>query len=52
MKNIYLELEPNWPITFWDDWMRKPENRKDRACIRPEISRTAMSSHGKVGVSK
>uniref|UniRef100_A0A915J5R2 Alpha-1,3-mannosyl-glycoprotein 2-beta-N-acetylglucosaminyltransferase n=1 Tax=Romanomermis culicivorax TaxID=13658 RepID=A0A915J5R2_ROMCU len=38
--------------TFWDDWMRHPDQRKNRACIRPEISRTAMSLHGKVGVSK
>lgn len=30
--------------------MRRPEQRKDRACIRPEISRTR--TFGKVGVSK
>ena len=36
---------------FWDDWMRLPEQRKDRTCIRPEISRTAMSIEGKKGVS-
>lgn len=35
---------------FWDDWIRQPDQRKDRACIRPEISRT--KTFGKIGVSK
>lgn len=37
---------------FWDDWMRLPEQRRDRACIRPEISRTGISVEGKKGVSQ
>ncbi|KAG1663098.1 Alpha-1,3-mannosyl-glycoprotein 2-beta-N-acetylglucosaminyltransferase [Nymphon striatum] len=49
-KGLWEELEPKWPKSFWDDWMRIPEQRKDRACIRPEISRTR--TFGKVGVSK
>jgi len=36
---------------FWDDWMRRPEQRRDRACIRPEVSRTSISPEGKKGVS-
>jgi len=36
--------------SFWDDWMRQPAQRLDRACIRPEVPRT--STFGKVGVSK
>ena len=35
---------------FWDDWMRQPAQRLERACIRPEIPRT--STFGKIGVSK
>ena len=35
---------------FWDDWMRHPDQRHDRSCIRPEISRT--NTFGKIGVSK
>lgn len=35
---------------FWDDWIRQPQQRKERACIRPEISRTR--TFGKIGVSK
>nr|pir protein B0416.6 [imported] - Caenorhabditis elegans [Caenorhabditis elegans] len=46
------ELEPIWPVGFWDDWMRDPARRKDRQCIRPEISRTGMMSYGKEGASK
>lgn len=37
-------------ISFWDDWIRQPEQRKERACIRPELPRTR--TFGKVGVSK
>ncbi|XP_078579935.1 alpha-1,3-mannosyl-glycoprotein 2-beta-N-acetylglucosaminyltransferase-like isoform X1 [Branchiostoma floridae x Branchiostoma japonicum] len=50
LKNLWDELEPKWPASFWDDWMRHPDQRKDRACIRPEICRT--STFGRVGVSK
>ena len=49
-KKVFLELEMKWPKTFWDDWMRHPDQRKERACIRPEVSRT--TTFGKVGVSK
>ena len=37
-------------FSFWDDWIREPEQRKDRACIRPELSRSR--TFGKIGVSK
>ncbi|XP_072316927.1 alpha-1,3-mannosyl-glycoprotein 2-beta-N-acetylglucosaminyltransferase a isoform X1 [Eucyclogobius newberryi] len=49
LKEVWDELEPKWPAAFWDDWMRQPEQRKDRACIRPEISRTI--TFGRQGVS-
>ncbi|XP_046632666.1 alpha-1,3-mannosyl-glycoprotein 2-beta-N-acetylglucosaminyltransferase-like [Daphnia pulicaria] len=48
-KELWDELEPKWPKSYWDDWMRRPEQRKDRACIRPEVSRTR--TFGKIGVS-
>lgn len=47
---LWNELEPKWPKSFWDDWIRTPQQRKNRACIRPEISRTR--TFGKIGVSK
>ncbi|XP_071357141.1 alpha-1,3-mannosyl-glycoprotein 2-beta-N-acetylglucosaminyltransferase b [Trachinotus anak] len=49
LKEMWDELEPKWPLAFWDDWMRQPEQRKDRSCIRPEISRTI--TFGRKGVS-
>ncbi|XP_068616364.1 alpha-1,3-mannosyl-glycoprotein 2-beta-N-acetylglucosaminyltransferase a [Brachionichthys hirsutus] len=49
LKEVWEELEPKWPTSFWDDWMRQPEQRRNRACIRPEISRTL--TFGRQGVS-
>ncbi|XP_045902087.1 alpha-1,3-mannosyl-glycoprotein 2-beta-N-acetylglucosaminyltransferase a [Micropterus dolomieu] len=49
LKEVWEELEPKWPASFWDDWMRQPEQRQNRACIRPEISRTL--TFGRQGVS-
>ena len=43
------ELSNKWAKSYWDDWMRLPEQRKGRSCIRPEISRT--KTFGKIGVS-
>ena len=38
------ELEAKWPTPDkfwdWDMWMRLPENRQERECIIPDISRT------------
>ncbi|XP_046402951.1 alpha-1,3-mannosyl-glycoprotein 2-beta-N-acetylglucosaminyltransferase-like isoform X1 [Ischnura elegans] len=48
-KSLWAELAPKWPKSYWDDWVRQPEQRKNRACIRPEISRTR--TFGKIGVS-
>ncbi len=49
-KEIWQELGPKWPKGFWDDWMRNPNQRKNRACIRPEISRS--KTFGRLGVSQ
>ena len=48
-KSLWEELKPKWPLGFWDDWMRNPNQRKGRACIRPEICRT--QTFGRIGVS-
>ena len=34
------ELSEKWPEAYWDDWLREPEQRKDRHILRPEVSRT------------
>uniref|UniRef100_A0A6I8RNW5 Protein O-linked-mannose beta-1,2-N-acetylglucosaminyltransferase n=1 Tax=Xenopus tropicalis TaxID=8364 RepID=A0A6I8RNW5_XENTR len=44
-KNLYKdELEPKWPtpekLWDWDMWMRMPEQRKDRECLIPDVSRS------------
>eukprot|EP00037_Helgoeca_nana_P012192 m.110122 g.110122 ORF g.110122 m.110122 type:complete len:515 (-) comp21302_c0_seq7:1413-2957(-) len=44
------ELGPKWTDRYWDDWVRLPEQRNGRACIRPEVSRTR--TFGAKGVSK
>ncbi|XP_056142580.1 alpha-1,3-mannosyl-glycoprotein 2-beta-N-acetylglucosaminyltransferase a [Lampris incognitus] len=49
LRDLWEELEPKWPASFWDDWLRQPEQRRNRACIRPEISRTL--TFGRSGVS-
>ena len=50
-RKLWAELEPKWPEErgFWDDWLREPEQRKGRGCIRPEVSRTR--TFGKTGTS-
>ena len=48
-RRIYDELRTKWPKAYWDDWLREPNQRKDRHIIRPEISRTFH--YGKNGVS-
>lgn len=48
-KNIWEEWESKWPKAYWDDWVRLPEQRLNRACLRPEVSRTY--TFGKKGVS-
>ncbi|CAF0762431.1 unnamed protein product [Didymodactylos carnosus] len=50
-KSLWNEIKGGWPKSYWDDWMRLPAQRKNRSCIRPEISRTAISFHGQKGVS-
>uniref|UniRef100_F1KYW1 Alpha-1,3-mannosyl-glycoprotein 2-beta-N-acetylglucosaminyltransferase n=1 Tax=Ascaris suum TaxID=6253 RepID=F1KYW1_ASCSU len=39
--DLWKELSPKWPLTYWDDWLRRQDIRSNRACIRPEVSRTA-----------
>ncbi|KAE8584999.1 hypothetical protein XENTR_v10021192 [Xenopus tropicalis] len=50
LRELWEELEPKWPSAFWDDWVRRPEQRLERACVRPELSRTR--TFGRKGVSQ
>lgn len=47
---LWKELGPKWPRAYWDDWLREPANRRGRATVRPEMSRTY--TYGVKGVSK
>lgn len=48
---LWTELAPKWPEAagFWDDWLREGPQRKGRASIRPEVSRTV--TFGEKGTS-
>lgn len=50
-KAIWAELSAIWPKGFWDDWMRQPDKRRGRSCIRPEVprSRTVCTDAGVSG---
>lgn len=50
LRELWEELEPKWPAAFWDDWVRRPEQRLGRACVRPELPRTR--TFGRKGVSQ
>jgi hypothetical protein len=45
----FFELEHRWPEAYWDEFMRRPDVRKGRHCIRPEVSRSY--TFGAEGVS-
>ncbi|KAK8765421.1 hypothetical protein V5799_031970 [Amblyomma americanum] len=49
-RELWQEIGPRWPKAFWDDWIRQPEQRRGRACIRPEVPRTR--TYGRDGVSE
>jgi len=49
-RRLWQELAPKWPAIYWDDWLRAPEQRRERQCIRPEVSRVA--NFGEKGISK
>lgn len=37
-------------MAYWDDWMRRPDVREGRQCLRPEICRTYnFGEHGSSG---
>lgn len=43
----WLALEADWPDTFWDEWLRRPEVRRDRHFLRPELNR--VRNFGRAG---
>lgn len=39
-RGLWEELRDIWPLATWDDWLRRPEYRKGRSVIYPEVSRS------------
>jgi len=39
-KSMWAEVRDRWAEAFWDEFMRRPDVRRGRHCIRPEVSRT------------
>lgn len=48
---VWMSLEPNWPEAFWDEWMRNPEVRQGRHCLRPELNRVRNFGRSGTGSS-
>jgi len=39
-RSLWDEIRDRFAVAFWDEFMRRPDVRKNRHCIRPEISRS------------
>ncbi|CAI5445954.1 unnamed protein product [Caenorhabditis angaria] len=50
-KSLWTEIGHRWPNAYWDDWLREPQQRRNRQCVRPEIGRTSMQKYGRYGAS-
>jgi len=48
-KSMWDEIRDRWAVAYWDEFMRRPDVRKSRHCIRPEVSRSY--TFGAEGVS-
>ena len=49
---VWEGLESIWPEAFWDEWMRNPEVRKGRHCLRPELNRVRNFGRSGTGSSE
>lgn len=36
-RTLWEQIGSHWPAAYWDDWIRHPDQRQGRACIRPEV---------------
>merc|ERR1712187_302100 len=39
-RGFWQEVRHRWAEAYWDEFMRRPDVRKGRHCIRPEVSRS------------
>merc|ERR1719440_2551312 len=49
-RRFWDEVRDRWAVAYWDEFMRRPDVRRGRHCIRPEVSRSY--TFGEEGVSK
>merc|ERR1712187_860027 len=49
-RGVWQEVRDRWAEAYWDEFMRRPDVRKNRHCIRPEVSRSF--TFGEEGVSQ
>eukprot|EP00397_Hematodinium_sp_SG-2012_P020870 GEMP01021529.1.p1 GENE.GEMP01021529.1~~GEMP01021529.1.p1 ORF type:complete len:470 (+),score=92.71 GEMP01021529.1:108-1517(+) len=38
-KKVFDGIKDKWPEAYWDEYMRDPDVRQGRQCIRPEVNR-------------
>lgn len=50
LRSFWFEIRGKWPKVYWDEYLRQDWLRRNRSCLRPEISRS--STFGRVGVSR
>ena len=46
-RKLWNEIKDVWPQNYWDEFLRRPDIRKGRSCLFPEVSRTyTFGSYG------
>ncbi len=48
-RKMWEEVQSEWPVMHWDQWLRLPQQRKGRSIIIPEFSRTR--NIGRIGTA-
>lgn len=48
-RDIWTELSTQWPAAFWRDWLNNANQRKERTCVYPEVSRVGLSAAPEAG---
>lgn len=39
-KSFWGEIRDRWAVAYWDEFMRRRDVRRERKCIRPDVSRS------------
>ena len=41
---LIVQVKGSWPVRSWEAYLRAPAQHKNRMCVRPEVSRTALTT--------